>query len=977
MSSDDGKGKGMERPTDENTGPYLTRPLAIGLNLSTKDQNTQTVRRQSLTQRLGFGAPNDDSARSVSPTEGATLSVRAESVDISGGDMYVGTSHGHIMHYTVAPLNLGNTESAESVCVANVDLKVGAKRVDHVLSFSQLNRLVVLCGSTAMVLSLPDLRPITTMKGATCISYDERVQRSTASTVILCVARMRSIQMYRLGADLRLELEVPITCTVASISQYGRFLCVADTQAYRILDLAKHRSGSDSSQLELFPTQQPRTDPESGHVIRPPRPRTLVVGPNEFLFLTSSEDDNGGALGVIVTSSGEAQRGTLQFSAYPRGLVYDAPFLIATSAGSVDVYDTSKPEPALVQRFFEGESVGCRLCIAAGIMVGSQLARFGEEPVEDHALSAGAVACAVAVAHDSVRVLAREPPLLRVDRMLRANRVADAMAIVDSALASGVSPESSEARYCVLMAGLRSLAGLLLDDALLMFRRGRMDPRALIHVFSEYEAFLGPLLPPLSLIPLPDALRSAVRDLGSVDQIVELAVAGNDEGDRSALADALKASAAEMLERFLEHCRSSGDFMDSSVPVDTLLARLYVASDQHAKFVDLLNGSHMDLGLVSGFCHNAQHRYYESLVEKARGDPRAVLDIWRTLLTAECTDKRFGGMSEYTAYVETQDQDTVLAEYLWISGIDAEASQRVLAFLDDASVAALDADSAMTALQKQKSGDHAQRLLIERLITVSHPRASHYLTHLLTAYVRDLSSTTSCADLETRFHCAQAADLRLTFRAWINRESSGCLRARLIALLGNKRPVAYDAEAVLCCIENAGCALHTERALLLAALDRTSEAARVLVSEAHDYAEAEMLLSHVDGGIRILLRLYLTLDDDEMAARLVADLLSRYTEGDLDDLLAEMPGHWPYSVAEPLVSRQLTRLAHSENALRIECGLRQSLASAEQLRAIDVCHDSGPIVLDYSQACAKCHKLLGSSAFVLEPEREIRHVSCG
>ncbi|KAJ1657229.1 hypothetical protein GGF38_004443, partial [Coemansia sp. RSA 25] len=62
----------------------------------------------------------------------------------------------------------------------------------------------------------------------------------------------------------------------------------------------------------------------------------------------------------------------------------------------------------------------------------------------------------------------------------------------------------------------------------------------------------------------------------------------------------------------------------------------------------------------------------------------------------------------------------------------------------------------------------------------------------------------------------------------------------------------------------------------------------------------------------------------------------------------------------------------------IERGVRQSLALAEQLRGVDEHRAAGPILLDYSQACAKCHKLLGSSAFVLVPEsREIRHVSCG
>ncbi|KAJ2904585.1 hypothetical protein GGI21_004272, partial [Coemansia aciculifera] len=233
----------------------------------------------------------------------------------------------------------------------------------------------------------------------------------------------------------------------------------------------------------------------------------------------------------------------------------------------------------------------------------------------------------------------------------------------------------------------------------------------------------------------------------------------------------------------------------------------------------------------------------------------------------------------------------------------------------------------------------------------------------------------------------------------------------LIDMLGT-RPIVYDAAAVLDCVEReAPDVLHIERAMLLAALGRTLEASELLVATCQDYAEAETLLLRPQApeslaqlaqgngarrtrqhatkdektgeGVRRLLDLYLALEDDEMAARLVADVLRRFAEclcdsSGGDDVLSRLPEHWPYAIAEPLVVRQLARLAHREQASSIERGIRQSLAFAEQLRAIDEQRAAGPILLDYSQACAKCHKLLGSSAFVLVPEsREIRHVSCG
>ncbi|KAJ2056754.1 hypothetical protein GGI17_006037 [Coemansia sp. S146] len=1082
-----GAGKGKEREDggsdDEDiTGPYIMRPLAIGLQLGpeealAKGNTSAKARRPSLSQRLGFGSgkesgkgseegvskdaspagdtpdANDNDCDSVRSSSPIALSAKAECVEVAGSDMYVGTSHGHIVHYTVAMVELDAGRSGttpEYFRVSSVDLKLGGKRVEQVLAFPVLNRLVVLCGSTAQVLSLPDLRPVpgTMMKGVSCLSYDERLQRSAAAAVILCVARVRSIQLYRMaGAELRLELEVPITCSVASLCQYGQYLCVADTEAYKILDLAKLRTASsaEGARLELFPTQQPRTDPDSGRVIRPPRPRTLVVGPNEFMFLTSSaSDDDATTLGVIVTALGEAQRGTLQFASYPKSVVYAAPFIIVAFSGSVDVYDTRQPEQTLAQRFFvDVPDAGRprRVCAAAGFLAGTRLAQLDSEsePSMSRALSAVVRASVVAVAQDSVYVLADEPPLLSVSRVLRAGRVEEAVAAVDAALASGdVSQGSAEARYCVLMAGVQYFARLLLDDALQLFRRGGLDPRALLHVYADYAAYLGPLLEPLERLPMPATLRAEIRDLGSVAQLVGSSaadMAGND-CDQEALAEALSANALEVLERYLEHVRLSEEFDVARTAVDTALTRLYADNDHIEKFTALIGSrdNHVDNDVAIEFCRNTQRHYYESLVHRARGEPRKVLDIWRRLLSGEWEDARFGGMPEYVAYVETltEQQDILLAEYAWLVDIDVAASLRVLVGLTDASVAALDADRAMAAIQSQKveGGDRAQRALIERLIGASHPRASHYLTYLLNVYVRQVRDCYSGDEerhrkllaLEERFRCAQAEDLRLTFRAWIAKaaatedksdalesQSAIRLRAQLIAMLG-ARPIAYDAAAVLDCVEReAPTVLRLEKAMLMAALGNISDAGEFLVTACQDYAEAELLLmrpyapeslvklANLVGarrtrgphqtkeeeaeGVHHLLRLYMAYVDDEMAARLVADILHRYSECLCDnagDVLVSIPEHWPYAIAEPLVSRQLARLAHRERSSGIERGLRQSLVLAEQLRAIDEHRDAGPIVLDYSQACAKCHKLLGSSAFVLVPEsREIRHVSCG
>ncbi|KAJ2138447.1 hypothetical protein IWW43_006028, partial [Coemansia sp. RSA 1935] len=246
--------------------PYIVQTLVQGLALDESSRGKSVEwpkpRRQSLSQRLGFQATeriqsdNDDTAsqasegadsvdRSSSPALRARA-IRVECVEMCGTNVYVGTSHGHIVQYTINVPELTSDKEPERVCVQSVDLKLGGKRVEQLIALPMLNRLVVLCGSTLVFYTLSDLRVVSsnsapTIKGVSCVACDERVDR-TSNGVLLCVARMREISVYFVGADVRLEQQVMIEYSVASLCMYGNYVCLADTQTYKVLDLARIRS---------------------------------------------------------------------------------------------------------------------------------------------------------------------------------------------------------------------------------------------------------------------------------------------------------------------------------------------------------------------------------------------------------------------------------------------------------------------------------------------------------------------------------------------------------------------------------------------------------------------------------------------------------------------------------------------------------------------------------------------------------------
>ncbi|KAJ2806150.1 hypothetical protein H4R21_000982 [Coemansia helicoidea] len=1106
-------------------GPYVFQAAALGLELDA-GRRLQVAepkpRRPSLSQRLGLqtaaaersASPGSEaSARTPSPgTEEAGGSpkpaspvaggpkqraVKIECLDVAGNDVYAGTSHGQIVHFTTETPEVGSGRAAEHFRVQTVDLKLGGKRVEQVLAFPAMSRLVVLCGSAVVFYSLPELRAVAssampTIKGVACIAFDERVQRSTATTAVLCVARMRQISLYRIGADLKLEQEVPIESSVASICQYGNYVCLADTETYKILDLAKARAGGarEAAQLELMPTQQPRTNAATGRVVRPPRPRTLVVGPDEFMFLTPSGDD--ATLGVMVTATGEALRGTLQFATYPKSIVYDDPYVVATfGSGQVDVYDTRSPELTLVQTFFGDGPPDSqrRLSTVAGLRACSRIAQPEVIDVSDSitgvAGGSGSVAAAsvfdprnlprhtgcdfeetawtevlgpavhwrrealgdsggrapaagvgprgalsrwlearVAVfSSDSVHALVRQPQLARVETLVREQRVEEAVVAVEAALTAAACPAArgDEVAYCFQLAGMVCLKNSLLDDALQHFCRGELDPRALLHLFPEYVDYLGPLLVPFGRIPMATGLRQVFYEIGAVERLVERAarqLAGDSAEQQSAVGATLQANALEMLQRYLEFCRrlmaqDDQPFAPDAIPVvDTSLARVYAATGAHDRLCSLLRRPRSAVvgDLACDYYRDARLYYYCSLVHRAQGDSARALDAWRRLLSGEWEDPRFGGLPEYLEYAAALGSQAALRdEYYWLAGFDAEASLVLLARLTDATVATVDAERVIDAIEVR--GDRVLRVFIERLIAAGHARATHYVTYLAKAYVRQIrdhyladtaEARARAAALETQYRCAQATDLSLTFRDHLrvvrrSGDEGTELRAQLLDVLC-ARPPRYDPRALLECIDaEAPDYLHVERAVLLVVLGQADDALDALVHRCSEYAEAELLLLRPDAPrslarlgplrpeepltarVRRLLAMYLRVadSDDDTAARLVVDVLARYSAHVDADVLDQIPAHWPYTAVEPFVRRRLQLLARDERALQVERSLATARAQADRADAVLALADHGPVPLDYSQTCAACKKLLGSASFVYMPDtRQISHVSC-
>ncbi|KAJ1787530.1 hypothetical protein LPJ59_005714, partial [Coemansia sp. RSA 2399] len=656
----------------------------------------------------------------------------------------------------------------------------------------------------------------------------------------------------------------------------------------------------------------------------------------------------------------------------------------------------TKPWTSLMSQHWRREPLGDNNPMAAENRAGRALSRFTAARI-------------VVVTQDAaLHALVHRPQLATVDQLLHERRIEEAMAMVERALAADptLSARNDEVAYCFQMAGSVCLKNMLLDDALHFFQRGSLDPRALVHLFPDIAEYLGSLLVPFARIPMASGLRRLFYDISDAQKLVHTGaeqLAGDNGEQVAALRETLGANVLEMAQRYLEHCRAQmlrgvayqHSFAPDSFPViDTALVRLYVANKEDQKLRKLIASK--DNGIVSDLaCQYLMdtHNYYScSLLYMAQGDGAAkVLDIWHRLLQPDdWEDARFGGLPEYLDYVQTiGDQPTLLDEYYWLVDHDyIDASLQLLACLSDETVMSIDADRVVQRTETA-TNDQPLRILIERLLSATHPRATHYMTYLVYAYVRQIrdhyndSSTADSSAERDAFACAQADDLTLTYRTFLS--SLDTEGARLHVQLVNTlcvSPPTYDARLALEYIEaQANDLMVLERAVILAVLDQIDSAVDLLVNELGDYAEAELLLlapempnslAHLlvsttsahevstagrRESVLKLVAMYLNLahkGHDEIAARLVARLLDRYFVYLDASVLEGIPDHWPYAaVAEPFVLRSLQLAKRNERHASVVRGLHESLAFASKAELAAETKENGAIVLDYSQTCAK------------------------
>lgn len=442
-------------------------------------------------------------------------------------------------------------------------------------------------------------------------------------------------------------------------------LCLADTQNYKLINLQQ------SSVTLLIPTPQvPVTSPTllgSGTQLVP-RPLVAVVRKDEFLVVSGSSDNQ--TIGIFVNSNGDAIRGTLQWSSYPKALCIEFPYVAALLRNNtIEIHNIL--DQNLLQTIPLDASIDAKgMTFGHGIKVwidvlAKRLKRHVWPPSSQNQENelydvdlesqlqreiirySTAAARILVFGKDSVMAQVTTPLVVQVDLLLEKNLVEEAMQLAEQARNTISSDNNvyverlrSELSYTYQKSGLLLLKETVFDDAFTLLSKGDMDPRVVIHMFEGLaQAKWLKESPPVLLF---DGIIALVEGLGTIKNIVNNSLKDftkdSDDNDSNEGAPEMRRvllmNAREALNKYLRTERAKrkdrlGQNDTICKVIDTSLLKIYMSQkDDKAIYQLLQQPNDCSIEDCAKALSKSKKYYALSIMYESKHMYEKVLDIW-------------------------------------------------------------------------------------------------------------------------------------------------------------------------------------------------------------------------------------------------------------------------------------------------------------------------------------------------------------
>ncbi|CAO3595317.1 unnamed protein product [Absidia cylindrospora] len=734
-------------------------------------------------------------------SSGNTQQFTIDAVEAWGNDLYLGTSDGHILHFVLEEQKT-KTEISSIPYVSRLENKIflgyGRKSVERILVIPQVSKAVVLCDSTLSFYSLPFFDPmpvslLAPIKGVSCFTHDaaEEGKIGPDGTIELCVVRRRVLQIYKMGEFLHMKKEIPLHDGAIFVIRYNRNLCLADYNQYKLIHV------DPINTIPLIPTPQEPASPStssSGMLINNtplvPRPVAAVIKSDEFLMVSGSASNQ--TIGIFLDARGNAIRGTMQWSSYPKSICVEYPYIAALLRNNtIEIHNINNQQllqiitldPGVEPRGMSfGHGIKVHLDGLASRLyqrpyrhndrsatVSNQSTHIGgggddEEDELQVALKrqvsrlATVPAKILVFGRNSVMAQIITPLVIQVDALIDDNRIEEAMEMTDQARNTMSSTNDvhmkrmqSELDYIYQKCGLLMLKETVFEDAFTLLSKGNLDPRLVIWLFNgdlaiqNNEDSSSPML-------VFDGISGLLDQVNSIDNIVSSAMAKNypeqqDQSPSSAnmeIRRTLRENAKEAAQKYLLAERGKrrdilgqGNFMCKAI--DTSLLKLFTLNNDLRMIYRIMKEPNdCDIEECKKALMESKQYYALSIFYESKNMLEASLDLRIQIYEGKLPDDNFKEGWDRIKDILLQNNELSLSQvmnYAWWL-MDKSPTDGVEVLIRSPLATSMDPGVILDKLTAL--GTEATRTYLEYLVITRQNQDSQYHTQLACTYIKDV-----------------------------------------------------------------------------------------------------------------------------------------------------------------------------------------------------------------------------------------------
>ncbi|RCH94337.1 hypothetical protein CU097_012873 [Rhizopus azygosporus] len=851
--------------------------------------NTST----SFFSRRATSPPNEATSPILRLTSNTSAAVRIDSVGAWDNDLYCGTSEGTVLHYSLQDNNTSTEKTLTTRLERTINLGYGKKSVERILLIPQVSKAIVLCDSTLLFFSLPFFDPISAsfippIKGVTCFSHDiaEEGRIGEDGTVELIVVKRRALQIYKVGESMYLKRELPLTEGAITLTRYGRILCLADHQNYKLINLQQ------SSVTMLIPTPQvPATTSTlllGSQLI--PKPLMAVVRKDEFLVVSGGSGAGSQTIGIFVNPNGDAIRGTLQWPSYPKSLCVEFPYVAALlSNHTIEIHNIL--DQNLLQRIPLDPVMEPRgMAFGHGIKVwmdalATSLKRspWKQEPTDSELqvqLQREIIKYSTITARillygkDSVLAQVTTPLTIQVDGLLERNLVEEAMQLAEQAKNTMSEDDQgtvyaerlkSELNYTFQKSGLLLLKETLFDDAFTLLSKGDIDPRVVIQLFDDLMLDSWLHSPPPIL--LFESVQRLIEDMGDLKKIVNGSLGEFKEDGSSGVSDmrcVLLENAREALNKYLlterekrKHKLGQND-IECEV-IDSCLLKIYMSQGDNDSIYQLLqHPNDCNIDECSKILYESKKYYALSVMYESKHMYEKALELWTRMHEGDLRDDDFKNGLNRVKELLLKDLETAdlslpaIMHYAWWL---TKQSPRDGVEIFTRSPRARDMDPDEILERLEHYDNQVVRSYLEYLVNSLKSENPDYCTRLACSYIKDIRDEIKQNDglgllkeLVDDFKrdinpypADKDDDLSYsTFLGYLSTQKSQLrlVQLRLVLIRFLQRSNIYSPEVVMNALSEAG-PLDIEKAIVFGKMNKHQESLDILINELYDFVGAE------------------------------------------------------------------------------------------------------------------------------------------